>query len=282
MIAVLLVCWLAVAIASHRLIMARPARTELDELTGGPVPSAWQRTINSAGGAVASVRRRAGVLSPRHEADLAVLGDSVVGFYGEKVVAAVALLAWVPAVSLLGGPRLPLAWSLLGGLLGWFTPNAVMRSKVAQARQELRNGVAEVALALSLAVAGGAGIDAAFRGALESSSGRFAAELKTARHSRPRASARQVIESVAERLDLIEASNLASTLGGSDHGAAVGEALDELAWSMVEDRRIEAGEARSQATVKVEVIISALMVPGYFVLIGFPALRLALAALAGR
>jgi tight adherence protein C len=283
-IAVLVVCWVAVAFATHKLIVVRPAAAdELGRLTGEEAPSSWKRTVQAAGIAAARLRARMGAVSSSQESDLAVLGDTVATFYGEKVVAALTLLAWVPAVILLGGHvPLAVAWTLVLGALGWFVPNVVVRAKAREARRELRNGVAEFALALSLAVAGGAGVDAAFRGSIDSCSGRFAREMGTARNLRPRISVRQVIDEVADRLGLLEASMLATAISATEHGAAVGDALDDLAWAMVEDRRIESMEAMVRASTKMVFITSALMVPGYLILVAFPGLRLALNTLASR
>jgi hypothetical protein len=59
----------------------------------------------------------------------------------------------------------------------------------------------------------------------------------------------------------------------------VGDALEELAWTMVEERRTEAIEAGVQA--RMLLVATGLMVPGYAALLIFPAIRLALAGLRG-
>lgn len=286
MIAGLVICWVAVAVASRKLLVARPGPVdELATLAGGGASSSttWRRSVRRAGEAVAGLRRRAGFVSAKHEADLAVLGDTTVTFYGEKALATAVLLAWVPVMRLVGvSIPFPVIWTLLFGVVGWFTPNAVVAAKAREARQELRNGVAEFALVLSLAVAGGAGLDAAFRGTIESCSGRFADELGKARNQHPRESVRQVIDRVADRLGLVEASTLSTSLSATDYGGAVGETLSELAWGMVQERRIEAMEAVVRAAIKMVVATSALMVPGYLVLVAFPGLRLALHTLTSR
>jgi tight adherence protein C len=284
-IAGLVICWVVVAVASRKLLFARPGPVdELVALGGGASSSTtWRRSVHRAGAGVAALRRRAGFVSATHEADLAVLGDTTVTFYGEKALATAVLLAWVPVMSLVGVRiPFPVIWTLLFGVVGWFTPNAVVASKAREARRELRNGVAEFALVLSLAVAGGAGLDAAFRGTIESCSGRFADELGKARNQHPRESVRQVIDRVADRLGLVEASTLSTSLSATDYGGAVGETLSELAWGMVQERRIEAMEAVVRAAIKMVVATSALMVPGYLVLVAFPGLRLALHTLTSR
>ena len=285
MIAGLVICWAVAAFASRKLIVTRPGPVDELAALGGSAASTttWRRSVRRAGEAVAAVRRRIGFVSARHEADLAVLGDTTVTFYGEKVLATAVLLAWVPVMRLVGlRIPFPVIWTLLFGVVGWFAPNAVVASKAAEARRDLRNGVAECALVLSLAIAGGAGLDAAFRGTIDCCTGRFAEELGEARRQHPRDSVRQVIDRVADRLGLLEASTLSTSLSATDYGGSVGETLSDLAWGMVQERRIEAMEAEVKAAIKTVVVTSALMVPGYLVLVAFPGLRLALHTLVSR
>jgi len=175
--------------------------------------------------------------------------------------------------------HIPLApvWSLALGAVGFFLPARLVKAKAAAGRQELSDGVAEVAVLMSLAVSAGAGIDAAFRAALSGAPGRFASEVARARNAHPRDSLAKAIEDVAERLGLPEAASLAGAIGATEHGAAVGDALEELAWTMVEERRTEAIEAGVQARIRMLLVATGLMVPGYAALLIFPAIRLALA-----
>jgi tight adherence protein C len=229
---------------------------------------------------VVALRARTGLTSQAREADLAVLGKSIATFYGEKVAGGLCLLLWIPALRLLG-VFVPLAapWSVALGAAGFFVPNWVLASKAKAARQELRDGVAEMAVLMSLAVSAGAGIDAAFRSALEVGGGRFADEIRRARTAHLRDSVAQVIDGVAEALGVVEAASLASAIGATAHGAAVGDALDELAWAMVDDRRIEAIETGVRAGTRMVMLTAGLMVPGYVALLVFPGVRLALNAI---
>ena len=59
------------------------------------------------------------------------------------------------------------------------------------------------------------------------------------------------------------------------------DALEELAWSLVEERRTEAIEAGVQARIRMLLVATGLMVPGYAALLILPATRLALAGLRG-
>ena len=170
-------------------------------------------------------------------------------------------------------------WSIALGAAGFFVPNWVLASKAKAARRELRDGVAEMAVLMALAVSAGAGVDAAFRSALEVGGGRFADEVRRARTARPRDGVTQVIDGVAEHLGVPEAATLASAIGATAHGAAVGDALDELAWTMVDDRRIEAMEAGVRAGTRMVMLTAGLMVPGYVALLAFPGVRLALTAI---
>jgi Flp pilus assembly protein TadB len=286
-IALLAACWLAFSFGVWMLVVAprEPSIAEELSLLGGAAPvSGWSGLVEGVGKRTAGLWSRAGQRSEALEADLAVLGKTPAQHYGQKVAGGVILLLAIPVMGLVGVPvSLPTAavWSLALGAVGFFAPNFVVPARAKQARQELRDGVAELAVLMSLAVSAGAGIDSAFRGALEASPGRFAQELGRARNVLPRATVRRVIDDVADCLGVPEAASLASAIGASEHGAAVGDALDELAWAMVETRRFEATQAGVRARTRGVVVATGLMVPGYLILVAFPPVRLALKALTG-
>lgn len=287
MIALVIACVLAFATGVWMLLI-RPGdpslADDLAELTGVARPAGWQGLVLAVGGRAEHLRGRLGHGSEVLDADLAAVGTTAAQYYGEKIAGAVVLLAWIPAMRLVG-VRFSLAtalpWSLALGAAGYFAPNLTVPARAKAARRELQDGVAEVAVLMSLAVAAGAGIDAAFRSALSISPGRFARELAQARNANPRESVRRVIDGVADHLGVPEAASLASAIGGSDYGSAVGVALDELAWSLVETRRIEATQAGVRARTRSVVLATGLMVPGFLVLVAFPPARLALKALTG-
>jgi Flp pilus assembly protein TadB len=285
-IVVLVGCWVAFATGTWMLLVGRRpgGAGELSVLgSGAAVPSSpWHELIEGLGSRMARLWALAGQHSDTLEADLAVLRKTPGQFYGERVAGAFILAAWVPAMRLLGVHiPMPVPWSIGLGAAAFFVPSLVVRSKAEEGRRELRDGVAEVAVLMSLAVSSGAGVDAAFRSALEAAPGRFAGELARARYGRPRGSVRAVIDDVADRLALPEASTFASAVGATEHGAAVGDALDELAWAMVEERRIQAKEVGVKAGTRMVVLGTGLMVPGYMLLIALPAVRLALTSLKG-
>jgi Flp pilus assembly protein TadB len=204
------------------------------------------------------------------------------GFYGEKVAGAVLGLTWIPAMGLLG-VHIPWAApaSLALGVASYFLPNAVLVQKARRGRQELRDGVAEVAVLISLAVAGGAGVDGAFASALSTAPGRFAQELAAVRAAHPREGAHRAVEEVGERFGIPEVISLAATLAATEQGTAVSDALEELAWSTVEERRAEAIASGAQARTRMAMLGAGLIVPGYAALLLLPGLRLALQALRG-
>ena len=287
MIVLLVVCWLAFSTGVWILLVGRRVPSVAEELSllGGSLrPTGWKGLVEDVGDRTARLWARAGRRSEIVEADLAVLGKTPGQYYGEKVTGGVILLVWIPVMRLIGihfSLTTAAPWSLALGAAGFFVPNLVAPSKAKAARQELRDGVAELAVLMSLAVSAGAGIDSAFRGAVQASPGRFARELVAARNALPRETVRRVIDDVADRLGVPEAASLASAIGGTEHGAAVGDALDELAWAMVETRRIEATQAGVRARTRGVVLATGLMVPGYMVLVAFPPVRLALKALTG-
>ena len=284
MIPLLILCWLGFAAGTWVLIVGRtPSLAEhLSALGAGVRPTGWHGLVENVGDATAALWARMGRGSDDLEADLAVRGKTSGAFYGERVAGGVLLLLWVPVMRILG-VHIPLApvWSLALGAVGFFLPARLVKAKAAAGRQELSDGVAEVAVLMSLAVSAGAGVDAAFRAALSGAPGRFATEVAGARNTHPRDSLAKAIEDVAERLGLPEAASLAGAIGATEHGAAVGDALEELAWTMVEERRTEAIEAGVQARIRMLLVATGLMVPGYAALLIFPAIRLALAGLRG-
>src|SRR5207302_1418730 len=135
---------------------------------GAPVrPTGWHGLVEKVGDATARLWARMGRASDDLQADLAVRGKTSGTFYGERVAGGVLLLLWVPVMRILG-VHIPLApvWSLVLGAVGFFLPARLVKAKAAAGRQELSDGVAEVAVLMSLAVSAGSGIDAAFRAAV--------------------------------------------------------------------------------------------------------------------
>lgn len=287
MIVLVIACVLAFATGVWMLLVGPRTGSLADNLAGlsGVAPPAgWQALVLAVGERADRLRARLGHRSEALDTDLAVVGTTPAQYYGEKVAGAVVLLAWIPAMRLVG-VRFSFAaavpWSLALSAAGFFAPNLTVPARAKTARRELQDGVAEVAVLMSLAVSAGAGIDAAFRGALSASPGRFAQELARARNANPRESVRRAIDEVGERLGVPEAASLASAIGGSEYGSAVGDALDDLAWSLVETRRIEATQAGVRARTRTAVLATGLMVPGFLILVAFPPARLALKALTG-
>jgi hypothetical protein len=138
-------------------------------------PAGWRGLVEKVGDATARLWARMGRASGGLEADLAVRGKTSGTFYGERVAGGVLLLLWVPVMRILG-VHIPLApvWSLVLGAVGFFLPARLVKARAAAGHQELSDGVAEVAVLMSLAVSAGVGVDAAFRAALSGAPGRFA------------------------------------------------------------------------------------------------------------
>jgi hypothetical protein len=283
MILLLLVCWVAFAVGAWRLLVVSPVPPDDVAAVGRPARRpGWRDVIEAVGERAAQVSARLGKHSKDGESDLAVLGETMATFYGEKVAGAVLGLLWIPVMRLVG-VQVPLTVpaSIFLALAAYFLPNIVLASKARTARQELRDGVAELAVLMSLAVSGGAGIDSAFASALAVARGRFSREVAEARVARPRETLSSSVDQVGERFGLPEATALGSALAATEFGTAVGDALDELAWSLVEDRRAESIAFGAQARTRMAMVGAGLMVPGYAALLILPGLRLALQALHG-
>lgn len=283
MILLLLACWVAFAVGTWKLLVAAPTASPAQDALGGPLPPpGWRGAVRMVGERAERLKVQIVGRSKDLESDLAVLGETPATFYGEKVAGAVIGLVWLPLMGL-AGVHVPLVapLSVALGLAAYFLPNVVLASKATLGRQELQDGVAELAVLMSLAVAGGAGVDGAFASAVALTPGRFSKEVAEARAAHPRDPLRAAVDEVGERFGIPEAMALGTALGATEFGTAISDALDELAWSMVEERRSQAIASGTQARTRMAMLGAGLLVPGYAALLILPGMRLALQALRG-
>ena len=215
------------------------------------------------------------------QADLAIVGHPVERFFADKALFALVGVLLVPSVVALlglGGVVMPLVlpvWtSLVLGVVGFFLPDLLIRGEAAARRRGFRHALGAFLDLVSIALAGGAGVEAALHDAATVGQGwsftRLREALADARLSG--ATPWQALGRLGTELGVSELSELASnlTLAGTE-GARVRESLAAKAVSL---RRHEAAEAETRAQEASErmSLPVAVLLFGFLVFLGYPAL----------
>jgi len=273
----------------------RPARpslaTSLERARSVPAAgSLTTRTLPGAGPGAASGSGvgarlaaeldRPGLRLASVQADLAIVGHPVERFFADKALFALVGALLVPSVVALlslGGVVMPLVlpvWtSLVLGVVGFFLPDLLIRGEAAARRRSFRHALGAFLDLVSIALAGGAGVEAALHDAATLGQGwsftRLREALADARLSG--ATPWQALGRLGAELGVSELSELASnlTLAGTE-GARVRESLAAKAVSL---RRHEAAEAETRAQEASErmSLPVAVLLFGFLVFLGYPA-----------
>lgn len=219
-------------------------------------------------------------LASVHE-DLAIVGRPVGRFFADKALFALVGALLVPsvlAVLSLGGVVVPVVlpvWtSLVLAVVGFFLPDLLTWGEAAARRRSFRHALGAFLDLVSIALAGGAGVEAALHDAARLGQGwsfiRLREALGDARLSG--ATPWQALGRLGTELGVSELSELASnlTLAGTE-GARVRESLAAKAVSL---RRHEAAEAETRAQEASErmSLPVAVLLFGFLVFLGYPAL----------
>ena len=273
----------------------RPARpslaTSLERSRTVPAGVLNTRTLPGAGPGAASGSGvgtrlaaeldRPGLRLASVQADLAIVGHPVERFFADKALFALVGALLVPSVVALlglGGVVVPLVlpvWtSLVLGVVGFFLPDLLIRGEAAARRRSFRHALGAFLDLVSIALAGGAGVEAALHDAATLGQGwsftRLREALADARLSG--ATPWQALGRLGTELGVSELSELASnlTLAGTE-GARVRESLAAKAVSL---RRHEAAEAETRAQEASErmSLPVAVLLFGFLVFLGYPAL----------
>lgn len=256
----------------------RPRAVPAGALTGRSTPGA--RPGSGVGARLAAELDRPGLRLASVQADLAIVGHPVERFFADKALFALVGVLLVPSVVALlglGGVVMPLVlpvWtSLLLGVVGFFLPDLLIRGEAAARRRSFRHALGAFLDLVSIALAGGAGVEAALHDAATLGQGwsftRLREALADARLSG--ATPWHALGRLGTELGVSELSELASnlTLAGTE-GARVRESLAAKAVSL---RRHEAAEAETRAQEASErmSLPVAVLLFGFLVFLGYPA-----------
>ncbi|MBV2365991.1 type II secretion system F family protein [Streptomonospora sp. NEAU-YY374] len=259
----------------------RPSLADLLALPAAAPPSAAKaRPAARLGRSGAKVVGRAGLPSRRVRADLAVTGTAPEQYLAEKACAAAAasaLAVFVIAATLATGrPASPLTLVAAAACAAscWMAPDLALRSQARARRAQLRSAACLLADLAVIALAGGAGVAGALAQAARHGHGWAPEQIRTALHAAAlrRQPAWSALSDLADRTAVSDLGELAASLhlAGTD-GARVRASLTAKAQAL---RTAELAEAEARAAAQTErmTLPVTVLVLGFMVLIGYPAL----------
>lgn len=227
-------------------------------------------------------------LTERVAADLHLVGNSPAEHLVQCVLCAFIGLAWAPVMTALlaigGAPvpiTLPMWCSVALAPAGFLYPSLSLRARAAARRRTFRHALSAFLDIVAVSLAGGRGVESALHDATEAGQGWPFAELR-----RALLQARLLGEApwdglgrLGEELGVSELSELAAsaTLAGSE-GARVRASLAAKARAMRQRSLSDVEGAAQAANERMSLPIMLLMV-GFVVLLGFPALMAVLQGL---
>lgn len=231
-------------------------------------------------GRIGTLLESVGIDLGKLDADLRVVGRGVEQHLIEKLTAAVAGLLLPPGLALLagvGGASLPMSLVVVGALglaaAGFVLPDALLRTQAAERRRDFRYALSSYLDLAHIVLAAGAGVETALAYAAEAGDGWAFAELRAALHRSRLAgdSPWAAFQRLGEELDVRELREVASSLAlAGTHGAKVRASLEARA-SALRSRDLAEMEGDAEAATERMAIPSVLMVAGFVVFVGFPA-----------
>lgn len=253
-------------------------------------PPAVVRTSGASGGAgdwrartsgrVATILGSLGIDLGNLDADLRVVGRGVEQHLIEKLTAAVAGLLLPPGLALLasvGGAAAPISLVAVGSLglagAGFVLPDALLRTQAAERRRDFRYALSSYLDLSHIVLAAGAGVETALAYAAEAGDGWAFAELRAALHRSRLAgdSPWAAFQRLGEELDVSELREVASSLAlAGTHGAKVRASLEARA-SALRARDLAEMEGDAESATERMAVPSVLMVVGFVIFVGFPA-----------
>jgi hypothetical protein len=220
--------------------------------------------------------RAVGLPTAALRADLAVTDTPADRYLAEKAcgtavgLAAPQLLHASPAF----GTATPMWLSLALGALLFCIPDIAVRAEARRRREDLRHTTAVFIDLTSVALSGGAGLHQGLDDACSALSGWGAAQLRAALAgaAATRSTVWQELHALGERTDVAELVELAActALVGTE-GAKVRASLAAKS-AALRDREQAAVEAGAESATERMALPTALMMAGYLVFLGFPAL----------
>ncbi|HET7489167.1 MAG TPA: type II secretion system F family protein [Acidimicrobiales bacterium] len=275
-----------------------PLRAALDDALAklGRVPEPPRAAPAPAGvtgplaARLGSVARRAGFeahIGGRLRADLALLGRSPEDHLGSRCVGALAgaLLPtlWVGALSVVGLARTPalptLAVAVGLGAAGFFLPDVLVHQEAAERRQGFVVAFGTFLDMVAVGLAGGVGVEGALLDAARIGRGREAGVLRAVLEDTRLSGESQwaALRRLGVELRIPELVEAASTvsLAGTE-GARVRRSLEARARAM-RARELSGAEARAESATERMAIPTALLMLGFLLVVGFPAVSAVLA-----
>lgn len=219
--------------------------------------------------------------------DLGAVGRPVEHHLGAKAVGAIAGFSlpvlWVWAMAQGGVVRVPpglaLAAGLVLGVAGWVVPDWLVRAEAAERRRAFGSAFGTFLDMVTISLAGGVGIEGALADAARVGRGREAAVLRAALEEAARSGRSQwaALRSLGIELGLNDLVEVAATvsLAGTE-GARIRRSLEAKARSM-RARELADAQARGEAATERMAIPTALLMLGFLLLVGYPALTIVLA-----
>lgn len=254
--------------------------------TGGTsTPGGWAACC---GVRLAPLLSAAGLPGPRTRADLAAMGIGMDRHLAEKAVTAVlGLLAPWPVLLLAAAVGVDVGWiaptalALVLACGGFFVPDLALRSEAAAWRLEVRFALSTLLNITAICLSGGGGVEQSLRDAATEGQGEAFATFRRALREAEltRTPPWDRLRMLGERLGVEELDELAASIAlAGGEGARVRTSLTAKASSMRAHLLAAAEAAASSATEKMSVPI-ALMLAGFLVTLGYPALAHALQGL---
>jgi tight adherence protein C len=249
----------------------------VDDLLGRTVGASLERTL-----------RNLGVDLDALEADLRLVGRPLEQHMAQKVLLAlfgVSLPALLGLMWLVMGITFPLtipvAASLVLGVLFFFVPELTLRSEAADRRKEFKRALGSFLDLVVISLAGGAGVESALRDAAGVGRGWAFAQIHNALDvtaltgETPWAALARLGDEVGvtELVELASSVSLAGT-----EGARVRESLAVKATSL-RDHALAEAEAEAESTTEKMALPVVLLFLGFLILVGFPAIDLIITGL---
>lgn len=222
----------------------------------------------------------AGIDLGKLDGDLNVVGRDLEEHLVDKVTAGLVATALAPAtVALMGAGGVSTPWSLAAvgalvlGPVGFLLPDLLLRSQAADRRRSFRYALSSYLDLAHIVLAAGAGVETALSYAADAGEGWAFAELRAALH-RSRLTGESpwaAFQRLGEQMDIPELREVASSLGlAGSHGAKVRVSLEARAQAL-RSRDLTEMEGEAEAATERMAVPSVLLVVGFVIFVGFPA-----------